>query len=174
MKKLTAVFVCALFVLSLAACGRSDAEPIPAVGGIITDASMNSITLKNGDGVEYTFSTEDANKSKSKGLETGTIAWVYYTGSVSKDGNTSAATVTHVVQTEEKTLSGTVNEGTSMNNLMVDTEDGKTESFFPGAADMTRVTSLAGGKAVTVVYAENPEVIAEYQRIVLRVEQPEE
>ena len=84
MKKLLSVLLCFMLILGLAACkSKSDsdptssAEPIPAVGGIITDASMNTVTLETGDKILYTFSTEDADKSQSKGLETGSAVWVY-------------------------------------------------------------------------------------------------
>ena len=62
------------------------------VTGTITDASMNTLTIKTDAGDELSFSTEDADTSNADGLEVGTSITVYYTGTINGT-DTSGATV---------------------------------------------------------------------------------
>lgn len=74
------------------------AKPRPAlVSGRILDATMNTIVIQTNDGRKLSFSTMDADKSKSRGLLIGSRVDIFYTGTI-EGTDTSKATVVRVRQ----------------------------------------------------------------------------
>ncbi len=79
---------------------RSDRARISLATGKILDATMNTIVIQADDGRKLSFSTMDADKSKSRGLQIGSRVEIYYAGAI--DGtDTSKATVVRVRQPKE-------------------------------------------------------------------------
>ena len=178
MKKIAVLIVFALLALGVSACSpvpgnspegikSSSAENLEeTVGGVISDASMNSITLNTNEGETLQFGTEDADKSLCGGLEIGTAVWVAYTGDLE-----AGATAVKMIQTEEQSVSGTVGDGTSMNVLEIALKDGASESFPLMGVDVSGISGLTVGNPVRVFYAENAAAPAAYRRVVTRVEE---
>lgn len=122
MRTIFAICAAALAAVSLAACAApapaSSQQEVPsssqaasapsqtgeqAVFGIIEDATMNTLTVKNEAGETLSFTTMDADKTNCDGLEIGTGVRVYYTGEI-KGTDTSGATVVRLEQDGEDTL----------------------------------------------------------------------
>ena len=176
MKKFTIFIVSALLMLGVSACSpapgntperieSSSAENSEAiVGGVISDASMNAVTINTNEGETFQFGTEDADKSLCSGIEIGTAVWVTYTGE-----EESGAAAVKMIQTEELSVAGTVGDGTSMNVLELVLEDGDSESFPLMGVDMSGVSGLTVGNPVRVFYAEYTAAPAAYQRVITRV-----
>ena len=52
------------------------------ISGTVTDASMNTVTIKTDAGDEITFPTEDADMSNVDGIANGDEVTVYYSGTI--------------------------------------------------------------------------------------------
>ena len=83
------IMAAALALCGLAACGDNTPKTFT---GVITDASMNTLTVENAEGT-FTFSTMDADKSEANGLLLGAPVVVDYTGKL-EEGATAAKVAT--------------------------------------------------------------------------------
>ena len=73
----------------------ADSDKEQSISGVVTDASMNTVTIKTDAGDELSFGTEDADVSKVNGMDVGKTLTIYYTGTI--DGtDTSKVTVVAV------------------------------------------------------------------------------
>lgn len=90
------ILAAALTVIGLAAC--ADKGP-KSVEGTITDATMNTVTVKAKSGDTYTFSTMDADKNDANGLLLGAPVVVDYTGKL-KEGTPATKVSTNATYAE--------------------------------------------------------------------------
>lgn len=89
MKQIRILITAVLALCGMAACG--DTAP-KTFTGIITDASMNTVTVENAEGT-FTFSTMDADKSEANGLLLGAPVTVNYNGEL-EEGATASKVAT--------------------------------------------------------------------------------
>lgn len=86
-----------LAALGFAACGTTEPQTF---SGIITDASMNTVTVQSADaGQTYTFSTMDADKTEAYGLLLGAPVVVDYKGEL-KEGAAATKVATDPTYSE--------------------------------------------------------------------------
>ncbi|MDO4567004.1 MAG: SH3 domain-containing protein, partial [Oscillospiraceae bacterium] len=77
------------------------ALPEGAIGGTLTDATMNTVTIQTAQGVSYTFTTTNAQIDVVNGLVLGNYVEVYYQGTLHSNTDTSDIHVYRVVDNDE-------------------------------------------------------------------------
>lgn len=156
MKKITALLVALLMIVSLAACGgqsteqgsETDTDTVSEVSGIVEsleDAQLSIFTEANQD---LTFNVENAEFDTEETLRSGDTATVEYTGEVT-DGDTSGCKVTKVTGEagQETTITGTV-ESVNTDRTVTISSNGKQYTFAPDD-----VSSVKKGDVVKIAYA---------------------
>ena len=182
-QKAIACVLTVLLVFSLAGCSSGAATPSPSaaeitVTGVVTDAAMNTLTVKMADGAELSFSTMDATVDMKDGLLLGDTVAITYTGDI-KDGDTSGASVTLVRDgadnsknplrlaaasesaapdapvegepAQEQSITGTV-QAIGMSAVTIKTDDGTELSFLMDGVEITVSEGPLEGDRLTLVY----------------------
>lgn len=140
------------------------AQQDQSVVGVVTDATMNTLTIELANGATYTFSTGDAEMDTgADGLLVGDTVTVYYQGELAVDQQVQTVTVTRVEVTAQpvssqetqatSTIEGTVIDA-SMNTMTIATAAGEEYTFSTMDAEIDPGTNgIVIGAPVTVTYA---------------------
>lgn len=150
-RKKHCIGIFAILVLILTTVGITfNAKAVPSsektVNGVIQDALMNTIVVKDDNGNIYQFNKGDANISAGNdGLTIGEQVSIKYRGTLNNKQDYQDVTLISITSDEsEKTISGTVQDAL-MSTIIIKTDDSQTYEF-----DKSNAKIISDGSGITI------------------------
>ena len=148
MKKLISVLMALLFVMGISV--SATAEELPKFSGLVTESTVDSVTVVNANGNALTFKLKD---DATDYPDIGAFIEIAYSGDLSSV--ILVETITVLTPATQKTVSGTV---TAIETGKITVKPGKGNSVVCNLISSTYVSGKAEtykeGDTVTVTYAE--------------------